>query len=984
MNWTHKNLYFSKFRLRAAIFAAIFSIFFIFNYQTVEAADTQVAVGDTSLYSKNALYGPFWMDTDKSVITYINSSQDMYYASTTDSGATWSSSLVSLGTVKHAVSWFDQQTTGDSGNLVHMAWIDLADTSFHYASVDISDGSISTVQTIAGSLTVADTTSHRTAITKTVSGNLIACFSTLSEIGCYRSTDNGVNWTSRADAYETASENDWLMLFPANTGDNDDVAGIFWDRSADELSIKMYDESVNSWTETLISTSMADSDSYINMGASVRHSDNHILLVAWNAFDTPTADLLSWDLTVDSIASPSVTAKAALLTDQIDAAQAGMVINQQNDDVYLAYAKGPLFATSVDVVYKKSTDGMGTWGSETAYSETVSDDFRAVDGGGTIDNDGGYIQFSFFNDDTNEILVNLNNDVAIAAMLNTAPNAPTLVSPSNASYTADNTPTLSANYSDDDTGDVGTTNYRISSSSLVDCTNNTNIVASGTSSETADENENTTYTPGSSIGSDATYYWCAQNNDGVATSSWTQMGSFTLDTTAPTNIGIDSVTADSSSQITIVAETASDSGAGLHSTPYWFDETSGESGATDSSSYQASTTYVDSGLSPNTQYSYRVKAKDSLDNESSYSSASSVYTLANVPSTLSFSVTNSQIVASWSANSNPSGTEYYIENTSAGTNSGWITDTNWTSSDLDCGTTYSFRVKARNADSTETSYTSSSVSTSACPSGGSVPAVPAASGSGVNTVSVGIGQTASLGNISTEGTNLLTHIRSQSDFNVNISSNGSSQNHSLVISDLDMFSKVVTITIHSEPLVFVMSPGETKKIDLDNDSIYDLQIDYTDLIVNRVELTITNLNTDTETEENYENSLIKYPNNPKVYLIENNQKRWIVDEATFNGLNYTWSDIKTISEDKVYPDGQDIKLSQSKYNFINYLSYGSVGQEVRDLQTLLKDLGYFTYPYITGYYGNITVQAVKDFQLAYGINPLGVVGPQTRDKLNNY
>jgi hypothetical protein len=68
---------------------------------------------------------------------------------------------------------------------------------------------------------------------------------------------------------------------------------------------------------------------------------------------------------------------------------------------------------------------------------------------------------------------------------------------------------------------------------LADCVNNTNVIAWGTSSETASNNEDTTWTNGSSIGGDATYYWCAQNNDGIATSSWTQMGSFTIDTAPP-------------------------------------------------------------------------------------------------------------------------------------------------------------------------------------------------------------------------------------------------------------------------------------------------------------------------------------------------------------------------------------------------------------------------------------------------------------------
>ena len=118
---------------------------------------------------------------------------------------------------------------------------------------------------------------------------------------------------------------------------------------------------------------------------------------------------------------------------------------------------------------------------------------------------------------------------------NTSPNIPTLVSPVNDLNTSDNTPALSANYSDPDSGDTGTTNYRISSSSLSDCIDpvGINIIASGTSSITSDNNEDTTWTSGSSIGSDGTYYWCAQNNDGTAISSWTQMGSFVLDTTGP-------------------------------------------------------------------------------------------------------------------------------------------------------------------------------------------------------------------------------------------------------------------------------------------------------------------------------------------------------------------------------------------------------------------------------------------------------------------
>ena len=123
-------------------------------------------------------------------------------------------------------------------------------------------------------------------------------------------------------------------------------------------------------------------------------------------------------------------------------------------------------------------------------------------------------------------------EIAITTLaINHAPNVPILVSPGSGSLTNDNTPTLSANYSDPDASDVGTTNYRVATSAP-NCLAGT-VVASGTSAESATNNESTTWTPGSSIGVDATYYWCARNDDSSLQSAWTSMGSFILNTSGP-------------------------------------------------------------------------------------------------------------------------------------------------------------------------------------------------------------------------------------------------------------------------------------------------------------------------------------------------------------------------------------------------------------------------------------------------------------------
>jgi len=129
--------------------------------------------------------------------------------------------------------------------------------------------------------------------------------------------------------------------------------------------------------------------------------------------------------------------------------------------------------------------------------------------------------------------------------------------------------------------------------------------------------------------------------------------------------------------------------------------------ATNSGWKQDNTFWTSGSLSPNTSYSFRAMAKNGDGVATAYSSSASKYTLANTPSVASFNnVTQTCIRANWTANGNPAGTQYYGENTTAGTNSGWITSTSWDSCNHSCGISYNFRVKARNTDGVETDWTS--------------------------------------------------------------------------------------------------------------------------------------------------------------------------------------------------------------------------------------------------------------------------------------
>jgi hypothetical protein len=160
---------------------------------------------------------------------------------------------------------------------------------------------------------------------------------------------------------------------------------------------------------------------------------------------------------------------------------------------------------------------------------------------------------------------------------------------------------------------------------------------------------------------------------------------------------------------------------------YFFNFVSGGSGGNDSA-WQPGTAYTDNGLTANTAYTYRVKARDgaSPPNETSYSSDATATTWANVPAAPTLGgATTSTMTLDVNANGNPSTTTFAIQCTAtnpadanwtnkyvsaAGAPSAaavWQTDATWgvvTVSGLQPNTTYTFAVKARNQESVETAF----------------------------------------------------------------------------------------------------------------------------------------------------------------------------------------------------------------------------------------------------------------------------------------
>jgi len=196
-----------------------------------------------------------------------------------------------------------------------------------------------------------------------------------AEDGAWSSTDAGATWGDTiADPSEGATQDQYLLL-PGWNADTADVMLIFWDASANELSVKRYDDSANTWGETSIAGSMTDlpaATAFPNMNAFVDLTNSRNIVVAWSATDTANADLRCWIIDDTTITE---TAANVVLNSTDDQGLCAVGIDTDTSTWYVFYGGKSdgteTFSTAMNIYYKTSSDGGATWGSETLVTSTA-------------------------------------------------------------------------------------------------------------------------------------------------------------------------------------------------------------------------------------------------------------------------------------------------------------------------------------------------------------------------------------------------------------------------------------------------------------------------------------------------------------------------------------------------------------------------------------------------------------------------------------
>lgn len=351
-------------------------------------------------------------------LVYIDTGSDVAFRKSTDNGVTWSNPVVVYaGTVTALAVWYDRWS-GIAAGKIHCAYAESATDDILYRSIDTESSDALGTQTVvfAGASTAAG---GALSITRARGGNLVVAgaIDAGAEDGAWESADAGATWTSTiADPSEAATQDQYLML-PGWNADTQDVMLIFWDASADALSVKRYDDSANTWTETAIASSMVDqaaATAFPHMAAAVDLANSRNIIVAWSGVDTANADLRCW--IIDDTNITEVT--NVVLNSVDDQGLAAIGINTDTGEWVVVYAGksdgSETYATSLNLYCKSSSDAGSTWSAERKLTENA----YAIKWICTAPRFTGKVSIAFHNDIAlDELMINTDIDSANAHYL---------------------------------------------------------------------------------------------------------------------------------------------------------------------------------------------------------------------------------------------------------------------------------------------------------------------------------------------------------------------------------------------------------------------------------------------------------------------------------------------------------------------------------------------------------------------------------------
>lgn len=376
--------------------------------------------------------GMRWISLTVGYFFYVDNDNpdDFNYVKTTDRGQTWGAPVLikssdPAGFILSYDLWFDRETNGDTGNLIHITYIVNNPDGIFYRSLDTDTDVLSSEVVVFAQGTSAGSSPFSVSITKARGGNfgvgwnILPVFTGAS--GFATSTNGGSSWVVRADLFAGENEDDQFLLYSGNESDNQDIWCAYWDVSANEISLKTFDDSANIWSEVLIQAGMVDSVASNQMAGAIDFSDDSLIFVAHENL-LVAEDFKAWRIN----GAGSIVALTDVFTAGVDKLSACLTIDQNTGNYYVAYADGPTPFTSMQVRYQISTDRGITWGAAVQYSTTART-YRGISNNlstATLGQDGRWQPSMFDQISPDEAFTNFGNSIELSGGIPPTPNPP--------------------------------------------------------------------------------------------------------------------------------------------------------------------------------------------------------------------------------------------------------------------------------------------------------------------------------------------------------------------------------------------------------------------------------------------------------------------------------------------------------------------------------------------------------------------------------
>ncbi len=330
---------------------------------------------------------------------YRDASGECVYSKTTDGGATWGGAVIvdDRGADTDCLSiavWYDKWTPGDTGTNIHIATMDTASDTIWYNALDTSSDTRLTGSTAidagtnagytAGSATLSAGANYPT-ITKGTDGTIYIAIADGGQsivVECSTTCGTTTNWTETG-TNPLDNANDQNILMPLASGS---ILLIDHDISGDVNRSKVWNNTSWDASWTSIGGTVTDNLLYDQViSATIDPTTNDIYLAYLADVVTLGTDD---DIGTAIYSGGSWTTKTNAVTNSACAATAScgissvsIAFNTNNKDVYVAYSAigSGGGVTNQNVYWKKSTDGMATWGSESSAVSASNEDIYNVD-----------------------------------------------------------------------------------------------------------------------------------------------------------------------------------------------------------------------------------------------------------------------------------------------------------------------------------------------------------------------------------------------------------------------------------------------------------------------------------------------------------------------------------------------------------------------------------------------------------------------------